>query len=67
MVQYAFARRAIDNGSRYRMTEYNPYTNDQFGDAEGDKYVDFLVNTLKPFIDKNTKHKHQHYTKCCKH
>jgi predicted alpha/beta superfamily hydrolase len=44
---------AIDNGSRYRMTEYNPYTNDQFGDAEGDKYVDFLVNTLKPFIDKN--------------
>ncbi len=44
---------AIDNGSRYRMTEYNPYTNDQFSDAEGDKYVDFLVNTLKPFIDKN--------------
>jgi predicted alpha/beta superfamily hydrolase len=44
---------AIDNGSSTRMTEFNPYTNDQFGDAEGDKYVDFLVNTLKPFIDKN--------------
>jgi predicted alpha/beta superfamily hydrolase len=44
---------AIDNGSQYRMTEYNPYDNEQFGNGEGDKYVDFLVNTLKPFIDKN--------------
>jgi predicted alpha/beta superfamily hydrolase len=44
---------AIDNGSQFRMTEYNPYNNAEFGNGEGDNYVDFLVNTLKPFIDKN--------------
>jgi predicted alpha/beta superfamily hydrolase len=44
---------AIDNGSQFRMTEYNPYSNEQFGKGEGDSYLDFLVNTLKPFIDKN--------------
>jgi predicted alpha/beta superfamily hydrolase len=42
---------AIDNGSNYRMTEYNPYDNEQFGKAEGEAYVNFLANTLKPFID----------------
>ncbi len=42
---------AIDNGSQYRMTEYNPYNNTEFGNREGDKYLDFLVNTLKPFVD----------------
>jgi len=41
----------IDNGGDKRMTEYNPYDNEKYGKAEGDKYVDFLVNTLKPFID----------------
>jgi predicted alpha/beta superfamily hydrolase len=44
---------SIDNGNQYRMTEYNPYNNEQFGTGEGDKYIDFLVNTLKPFIDNN--------------
>jgi metallo-beta-lactamase class B len=41
----------IDNGGDKRMTEYNPYDNTQFGKGEGKQYVDFLVNTLKPFID----------------
>jgi metallo-beta-lactamase class B len=41
----------IDNGAR-RMNEYNPYEFKPYGNGEGDKYVDFLVNTLKPFIDK---------------
>ncbi len=40
----------IDNGPQ-RMTEYNPYTFAKFGKGEGDKYVGFLVKTLKPFID----------------
>jgi predicted alpha/beta superfamily hydrolase len=26
---------------------------EKFGEGEGDKYVDFLVETLKPFVDKN--------------
>lgn len=42
----------IDNGQDRRMNEYNPYTFQQFGEGEGNKYVDFLVKTLKPYIDK---------------
>ncbi len=42
----------IDNGPK-RMNEYNPYYFERFGEGEGEKYVDFLANTLKPYIDKN--------------
>ncbi len=42
----------IDHGGDKRMTEYNPYDNNRFGIGEGKLYVDFLVKTLKPFIDK---------------
>ena len=42
----------IDNGPK-RMTEYNPFEYEQFGKGEGDQYVDFLVTTLKPFIDRH--------------
>lgn len=41
----------IDHGDSKRLTEYNPYSS-RFGEGEGDAYVDFLVHTLKPFIDK---------------
>lgn len=44
---------AIDNGGEKRIAEYNPYNNKQFGKGEGKLYVDFLVKTLKPFIDKH--------------
>ena len=43
----------IDNGLQKRMTEYNPYSFQQFGKGEGNKYVDFLVQDLKPYIDKH--------------
>jgi predicted alpha/beta superfamily hydrolase len=40
----------IDHGGDKRLGEYNPY---DFKDnkGEGDKYVDFLTQTLKPYID----------------
>ena len=41
----------IDNGGDKRMTEYNPYDDKKYGKGEGDLYLDFLVQTLKPFID----------------
>jgi predicted alpha/beta superfamily hydrolase len=41
----------IDHGGDKRMTEYNPFDNAQFGKGEGIAYTDFLVNTLKPYID----------------
>ena len=43
----------IDNGLNKRMNEYNPWEFQNFGKGEGDQYVDFLVKTLKPFIDKH--------------
>ncbi len=43
----------IDNGGDKRMNEYNPYDNERFGKGEGAAYMEFLVKTLKPFIDKN--------------
>ncbi len=43
----------VDNGLEKRMTEYNPYSFQQFGEGEGNKYVEFLVKNLKPYIDKH--------------
>ena len=43
----------IDNGGDKRMNEYNPYDHKRFGTGEGDAYIDFIVKTLKPYIDKN--------------
>ncbi|MBY6213045.1 alpha/beta hydrolase [Microbulbifer agarilyticus] len=43
----------IDNGGEHRMTELNPYNNERFGSGEGNAYVDFLVNELKPLVDRN--------------
>lgn len=41
----------IDNGAELRIDEYAPWNNDQYGGGEGQTYIEFLVNTLKPFID----------------
>ena len=46
----------IENGGTHRTQEYCPwefqYGNEILG-GEGDEYVDFIVNTLKPHIDEN--------------
>lgn len=43
---------AVDNGAR-RMDEYQPWPSatGNFGGGEGGRYVDFIVRTLKPYID----------------
>ena len=41
----------IDNGPK-RFNEYNPFAFRDFGEGEGDQYLDFITQTLKPFIDK---------------
>lgn len=43
---------AMDHGGEKRINEYAPYHMEKYGNGEGDLYVDFLVHTLKPFIDK---------------
>jgi predicted alpha/beta superfamily hydrolase len=42
----------IDHGGDYRITEYDPYDS-KYGKGRGNDYVEFLVKTLKPYIDKN--------------
>ena len=42
---------AVDHGGPKRFDEYSPWKNAKYGGGEGDKYVDFLVKTLKPYVD----------------
>lgn len=41
----------IDHGGARRLQEYNPYDHAEFGRGEGKAYTDFIVQTLKPYID----------------
>ncbi len=41
----------IENGGLKRIDEYSPWVNAQYGGGEGDAYVNFIVETLKPYID----------------
>ncbi|MGE5357231.1 MAG: alpha/beta hydrolase-fold protein [Deltaproteobacteria bacterium] len=41
----------IDNGGNNRINEYSPWINPTYGGGEGDKYIKFITETLKPFID----------------
>lgn len=42
----------IDNGGGLRLDELSPWHNSQYdGGGEGSQYIDFIVETLKPFID----------------
>ncbi|KAF5073998.1 putative esterase [anaerobic digester metagenome] len=43
----------IDNGGIYRIAEYTPWANQQYGGGDGDAYIRFIVETLKPYIDQN--------------
>ena len=45
----------IDNGGNKRLDEYSPWKNEKYGGGEGEAYVDFIVNDLKPYVDKNYK------------
>lgn len=46
---------AVDNGGPRRLDEYNPWANAnrELGGGEGDEYVDFIVHTLKPYVDRH--------------
>ncbi len=43
----------IDNGGGDRIGEYTPWQNPQYGGGDGEKYMQFIVETLKPYIDAN--------------
>jgi predicted alpha/beta superfamily hydrolase len=42
---------AVDHGNEKRINEYSPFDMEQYGKGEGDAYVDFLVQTLMPYIN----------------
>jgi predicted alpha/beta superfamily hydrolase len=45
---------AIDNGGERRLDEYSPWVNERLKKGgEGSQYVEFLVRTLKPYIDQH--------------
>ncbi|RZK51688.1 MAG: alpha/beta hydrolase, partial [Hymenobacter sp.] len=37
----------------HRLQEYNPHDTPQYGPGEGRQYLRFLVETLKPYVDKH--------------
>ncbi len=43
----------VDHGDAKRLVEYNPYDTKEYGKGEGEAYTDFLVQTLKPYVDNN--------------
>ncbi|WP_396184050.1 alpha/beta hydrolase-fold protein [Flavobacterium sp.] len=43
----------IDNGGNERLNEYSPWVNPAYGGGQGDEYMHFIAETLKPYIDEN--------------
>ena len=41
----------IEHGGEKRMSELTPYKNKKYGGGQGDLYLTFIKNTLKPHID----------------
>ena len=52
----------IDNGGEARIAEYTPWAHKKYGGGKGAFYIDFIVKTLKPMIDRKfrTKSKAKH-------
>lgn len=42
----------VENEGEHRINEYSAWRHAEYGGGEGSAYVEFLCNTLKPFIDK---------------
>ena len=43
----------IENGGDNRINELTPYPNEKYGGGNGDKYLVFLITTLKPYLDEH--------------
>lgn len=43
----------IEHGGDKRVDELSPYISEKYGGGNADNYLDFLVNTLKPYVDQN--------------
>lgn len=43
----------IEHGNEKRIDELTPFKNEKYGGGNADNYLEFIVKTLKPHIDKN--------------
>lgn len=43
----------IEHGNDKRIDELTPFKNEKYGGGNADNYLDFIVKTLKPYIDTN--------------
>lgn len=43
----------IEHGNEKRTEELTPFKNEKYGGGNADNYLDFIVKTVKPYIDKN--------------
>lgn len=43
---------AIDHGNEKRLNEYSAWDSSKYGKGEGKEFLDFIIETLKPEIDK---------------
>jgi len=43
----------IEHGNDKRVAELTPFPNQKHGGGKADDYLNFIVNTLKPYVDKN--------------
>ncbi len=43
----------IEHGNEKRLAELTPFPNDKHGGGDADLYIDFVINNVKPHIDKN--------------
>jgi predicted alpha/beta superfamily hydrolase len=44
---------AIDHGGKDRIAEYLPYENKKFTESKGELYLKFMMEDLKPYVDKH--------------
>lgn len=51
-MQMDFIAVAINHGNEYRITEYSAYYNAKYGRGEGEVFLDFIINNVKPEVDK---------------
>ena len=49
----------IEHGNEKRIKELTPFPNEKYGGGNGLKYLEFIKSTLKPYIDKNYRTKHE--------
>lgn len=42
----------IEHGGAKRIDELTPFPNEKYGGGKGDRYTDFIISTLKPYVDR---------------